>query len=507
MSRQRRALVSAFFTYCQWALSFGTGLVATRIVLDKLGIGTVGLWTAVSGMLGYAALSDLGVLTVLPWLVANADGRKDEEEIRRLTNSGFALGAVVGAIFAAVAGALWIASPWLLKASPAERELLFVPFVALVALTAIGSPLRAAEGVLQGLQDVKVVGSLTALQPLVNFGLVMSLLYRGQGLLGLALGAALPRLLAGLAFLWRLWRTRPQLFRGWGGVRRDQLNRLLGEGLGPWLGSLGWLMAFSTDAVILASLGFRDEVAVFAVTSRFGLTLMQLSWTLPDAGLVGLSQLWGEAPDRVGETVSVMARVYMLLAGGVVCAVLALNAVFVRVWVGADKHLFGGQPLNAMLAAAVLSLSVVHSVAVPAAVLGNRRRLGVVTALNGVVHIALARLLGAWLGLVGIALATAISGLITTLPVGLTLLPASIGWTRKRFVASALGTWWWRFVPLAALAGAVGWADGHLPQPAVIGLAALVGVAYLLAMRPLLQELPLDSKLRRALQAVRLVAR
>lgn len=503
MSRQRRALVSAFLTYCQWAASIGTSLVMARMVIRSLGEGTYGLWLAVSGLLGYAALSDLGLLSVLPWLVAAADGRKDQAEIRRLTSSGLAVGAAVGVFFTAVAGALWLAAPALLKASPQERALVFVPFAALVGLTALGYPLRAAMGVLQGLQDVTFVGALAAFQPLLNLGLVLVFLARGQGLLGLALGASLPPLLAGVAFSWRLRRQRPDLFREWEWLPRGRLLELLGGGLGSWLGSLGWQLAFSSDAVILAFLGAREAVTTFAITSRLGLMLMQLSWTLPDAGLVGLSQLHGEAPHRVGDVVAAMARLYLLLAGGVACAVLSLNAVFVRAWVGAS--LFGGQPLNAALAAAVLSLSLVHAVVVPVAVLGHRFKIGVVTAINGVAHVALALPLGASLGMVGIALATAISGLITTLPYGLTLLPATAGWTRARFVTSIIGPWLWRFAPLAALAATVGWADARLPAPAVIGLAALVGAGYLVAMRPLLRELPLGSRLRRALQAARLV--
>jgi len=505
MSRQRRALVSALLTYCQWVASVGAGLVMTRVVVRSLGEGTYGLWLAASGLLGYAALSDLGLLSVLPWLVAAADGRKDQDEIRRLTSSGLAVGASVGVLFTAVAGTLWIAAPALLKASPDERALVLIPFAALVGLTALGYPLRAATGVLQGLQDLTFVGALAAFLPILNLGFVLLFLARGQGLLGLALGASVPPLLTGLAYLGRLRRQRPDLFRGWEWLRRDRLAELLGGGLGAWLGSLGWQLAFSSDAVILAFLGAREAVTTFAITSRLGLTLMQLSWTLPDAGLVGLAQLHGEAPHRVGDVVAAMARLYLLLAGGVACAVLALNAVFVRAWMG--PSLFGGQPLNVALAAAVLSLSLVHAVAVPAAVLGNRLRLGIVTAVNGVAHVALAVPLGAWLGPTGIALATALAGLITTLPVGLALLPAAVGWTRARFVKSIIGAWLWRFLPLAALAAAVGWADARLPAPAVIALAALVGLGYLVAMRPLLQELPLGSRLRSALQAARLLPR
>src|SRR3954470_14121761 len=135
MSRQRRALISAFFTYCQWALGIGTSLVMARLVIRGLGEGSYGLWLAASGLLGYAALSDLGILSILPWLVAAADGRKDEAEMRRLTTTGLALGALVGVLFTGVAGALWVAAPALLKASPAERDLVLVPFATLVALT------------------------------------------------------------------------------------------------------------------------------------------------------------------------------------------------------------------------------------------------------------------------------------------------------------------------------------------------------------------------------------
>jgi hypothetical protein len=56
-------------------------------------------------------------------------------------------------------------------------------------------------------------------------------------------------------------------------------------------------------------------------------------------------------------------------------------------------------------------------------------------------------------------------------------------------------------------AAAVGWAGDRLPAPAVVGLAALVGAGYLLALRRLLQERPLGPKLKRAVQAARLVAR
>jgi hypothetical protein len=154
------------------------------------------------------------------------------------------------------------------------------------------------------------------------------------------------------------------------------------------------------------------------------MTLVHFVWILPDAALVGLAQLRAEgAHDRTRDVVLAVRRLNLILAGVVDCAVLASNAGFVRVWVGAD--LFSGAPLNALFAAnAVLIWLVVIS-----GIFGSRLKVGIVSVVNGLLHIVLASIWGRYIGAYGVCIATLVSGAVTALPVGLRLLQVNTGVT------------------------------------------------------------------------------
>ena len=113
---------------------------------------------------------------------------------------------------------------------------------------------------------------------------------------------------------------------------------------------------------------------------------------------------------------------------------LAANFGFVSAWVAGIST--GGAELNATIALGVVVLSVVHGLVVPVAVLGRRMTTGLVTLLNGAVHVVLAVAFGRVLGLTGVALATVVSALVTSIPVGLAMLTAE---TRLRLRDVAMG--------------------------------------------------------------------
>ena len=342
----------------------------------------------------------------------------------------------------------------------------------------------------------------------------MGLTLVGSGLYGIAVGAAVPGVLVGMAALGRTIARDRALLIGWPALRSSALRPIILSGTGQWLGSLGWQLASASDAVVLAYLGYRELVPVFVVTSRLGLTLMQLSWTLPDSTSVGLAQLKAEGQEqRTTDVIRSLLQFHLLAAGLVACGCLAANFGFVSAWVGQD--LYGGASLNATIALGVVALSVVHGLMVPVAVLGRRMTTGLVTLLNGAVHVVLAVAFGRVWGLTGVALATVVSALVTTIPVGLAMLTAE---TRLRLRDVAMGIvlpWLWRALPCAAVAAIAGWA---MMRPDVAGrignhgalLAGLVagtiaGGTYLLGMRRIMRELPFGPRLRRALGTLRLV--
>ncbi|WP_394832060.1 hypothetical protein LVJ94_36640 [Pendulispora rubella] len=502
MSRRANALIAAVFSYGQTAFAVLVGFAVTRVVVGSLGADRYGLWLATGALLGYATLADLGTFAVMPWLFAEADSQQDSTRMRSLVLHGLLAGVVSGALYVVLALVLWLAFPSLLHLTEADRAMLAGPLFVMVLGVAVSYPLRLFSTLCQGQQDFKFMGPFQLLQILASGLLAYVLVRLDCGLYAVGLAAAVPPFIPGMAAVHRALTRNRHLFRGWPRPSWREVKPILTSGTGTWLGALGWQLAFATDSVILASVGLRGDISSFAVTSRICFALMQLGWVIPDSACVGLAQLHAEGnAARTANVVRSILRVTLFLTGGVVCVSLSINAAFVSLWVGPE--LFGGARLNAIFGLDIVVLSVVHALVTTAAVLGHRMQVGLVTLVNGGFHIGLALLLGRWFGTSGVAAATAVSALGTSIPVGLYLLRHAMP---LRSIAADLAAWLLRLGPCATAAALLGWISlqPHLVPPGRFGALAIGGagaaissVAYVLAMRPMLRDLPLGDRVRR----------
>src|SRR6185369_8911788 len=130
------------------------------LTLHTLGARTYGLWLTVGEVLTYALMVDPGILHILPWMIAEADGSGDRGKLRSLVSNALAATILSGLGYFLVAAGGWFFLPDALKLTAADRALLGPPLALLVALTAVTYPLRLFRAVLLGLQDVAFVGGL-----------------------------------------------------------------------------------------------------------------------------------------------------------------------------------------------------------------------------------------------------------------------------------------------------------------------------------------------------------
>lgn len=501
MARTRKALVGSLLVYVQFAVGIAVALLSVPLVLDRLGARLYGIWLASGEALAYVALLDFGILGVLPWMVAVADGRRDRTEIRRLIVHGLAAGAIAGAAALAVGAGGWVL--FADRLSAADRAALAGPFALLVTLTAVSSPLWVFPAVLGGLQDTAFNGIAGVARILLNGALTIGLLVAGAGLYALAIGAVVPPIVVLIASVCRVAAVAPDLLRGWPRPSPRELWRLLREGLGGWLGAFGWRLVNAGHSVVIAYLGMPELVPVYACTSRVSQLLTQLSWVVPDSGAVGLAQLQGEGRrERVSQVVDAMLRLYVLLAGLVAAALLAFNPAFVTWWVG--PALFGGLTLNGLLAAGVFIAALAHGLSVVVSVLGDRLRIGLAVLAQGTLQVAIAVPLGRALGLNGVAIATLLAALLTVVPSGLWLLHRSTGvrarWLLRELVPALAARSW----PLVMAGAVVGmWTARHIWIAGAL-TAAIVAI-NLWALRPVYAELMLDDRVRRVLLRLRLL--
>jgi O-antigen/teichoic acid export membrane protein len=479
------------------------GFLVTPWVLRILGKDTWGLWAASGALLAYAGLADFGVLSVLQWVIADADGRKDHDRIRASLSSALPFACLTGVGYLLVACLLWQFYPDVLHLSPLDQSTLTGPVFVVVLLTAVTFPLRLFSVLLVGLQDATFLGVLGLIEVLQSSLLTFVLSWRGFGLYSLAIGMALPPVLSAVAMLIRANVSFRPLLRNWPKPTRTLMRSLGSDGVATWLGSLGFQLAVAADPIILAHWGLREAVSGFVLTSRLPTTLMHFGWILPNAALVGLAQLSAEGNQtRTREVVLAILRLHLILSGAVASAVLAANGGFIRVWVGAD--LFLGPTVNALMAGSVLMTSAMTAVLGTSCVWGKRMSAAIVIVANGSLHILVAPLLARKIGVAGVAAATVLSAALT-LPFGLRLLALQTGVKSREIVTQVVWPWVCRFTPLALIAYAIGRFSLGMSFALLTVACSAFGIAYLFWMKPLYIGVPLGPRLSGWLSKLRLL--
>jgi O-antigen/teichoic acid export membrane protein len=500
MTRTRKAIVTSGFGYLQFASAVVLGLFVTPIVLRQVDPRAYGLWLAAGELLGYLALADVGVFAVLPWTIAEAEGRRDRAEIRAFMSNGVAIGTGLAAVTVASVALVWFLAPGVVGLQPSDRAVIGGPLTVLVVATIVSAPLAVFNAVLIGIQDVTWVGSMAVARSVATAGLTVGLLAVGWGLMALSIGAATPMVLIAALNVVRLVRTEPLLLRDWPVPSFERIRLLVTQGVGGWLGAFGWRLSAMSASLVLAVTGRAEWIAIYVCTSKTTQLLQQVSWIVPDSALVGLSQVHGEGRrERRREVVEALLTLYLILAGAAALVVLAVNPSFVRWWVGGA--FYGGTILNVLLAAGLIVMSCAHAFAVLASALGRRRAIGAAGLLQGGVHLGLSVVLAVWVGLDGLAAAVIVSAGVTVLPIGLHTLGRAADEDPRRLAADIQG-WAWRAAPALMVAGAMGAANLTL----WMALAAVVPLelAYFWSTRSLYEDLPVPPRFKRLLSTIRL---
>jgi hypothetical protein len=272
MSRVRNALTAAVFSYIQTILGIVCALYLTRFLVHTLGQDLYGMWLATGALLGYAGLADLGVLSVMPWLFAEAEGARDLAKLRSLLAHGLAA-AFAGAMAVAVCLlALWGLVQHILHLSPADLRALRGPVLVGAAIGIFSYPLQLFMALRNGLQDFAFMGRWSLVQTVLAFLTVIVLTRAGGGLYGIAVGTAIPGLVMGTVALLRTVFRSPELLRDWPRLRWSVVRSITGAGAGAWMASAGVQLAFASDNVVIALVARRNLVPTFTVTSRVALT-------------------------------------------------------------------------------------------------------------------------------------------------------------------------------------------------------------------------------------------
>jgi O-antigen/teichoic acid export membrane protein len=489
-SRTRRFVGGVSVGYLHTAIVAAVGLWLTPFLLRHLGQHDFGLWLLAAQMLFYLALTDVGVVALLPREVAFATGRPGatlSDDLRRLVGETTTLVVWQMPFVALVGLSLW----WVVSV---RWPALAGPF-ALVALTFVLTfPLRILHAVLQGLQDLTFLGGAQLVAWASGTALTVALVRAGFGIEALAAGWVCTQFVGAALTLWRLTRRFP-------GVLPAQLSSLtaraarthLGRGMWISVSQIMQVLLNGTDLLIVGALLGPAAVVPYTCTGRLVALLGNQPQLFMQTALPALSELRvSTSRARMSEVSGSLSQLLLIVSGAIACVVLPVNARFVAWWVGPER--FAGDGLTVIL---VIGMLVRHwNVGAIYTLFSFRRerRIAITGTIDGLVGLLAMLVLVPHFGIVGAAVGSLVGNVMVSVPANLRALAREQGVSRSD-VLNPLRSWVVRFGALFLLAAV---AMALLPRRGLgwgILAAFVVATIYVVLMTPLLLKPPLGSML------------
>lgn len=484
MSRTHQFLGGLSLGLVGQALVIAGGLWLAPFLLHRMGAGEYGLWLIAMQLLAYLALVDLGAVALLPREVAAAAGAGEPGRAERIAGL---LGQAAGVLLWQLPVAL-VVCVGLYLALPAEWATLRPALLFALAGFVLLFPLRLFPALLQGLQDLRFLGTMQIAGWAAGFSLTVGLTVAGAGIRSLAIGwVATQAVICGGCAI-RAWHRHRAFLRA-GAVALSWRSARAWLGRSSWvaLSQLTTILLTGTELLVVGWLAGPAAAAAYACTAKLVTVLANLPNQVMNTAQPALASLRAsEAPARTAEVTSALTLLTMIFSGGIAAMVAAGNAGFIRWWVGPSYDL-GLAALALLLVNMLLrhwNLSAIYSLFA----FGRERRLMVVGAVDGVVTVLATAAAVYWVGPWAAALGSIAGAVAVGLPQNLSALKGEL---RGAAPQGKLWTWACRGLPLLALAGSAG-AVLDPARPALIAAVAAGSAAlYLLVVGPMVLRPPL----------------
>jgi O-antigen/teichoic acid export membrane protein len=393
--------------------TIGVTYVLTPFVIHTLGREGYGIWTAIVAMTGYISLLSLGVpmacVRYLAQHIAERDARKTNEAIGSCAGLYLMMSAV-----AVVAGAVLTVVFMLLYDIPdvLRRDTLLASGFMVVQVSAAFIGLLP-EGIFFAHHDFVIRNTIRLAGVLLRLGLTLGLLMISPSLVVLA-SIQLACLAFDVFVSWVLIHSRyPEVRISLRDFDRRMARRILSFSMYVLLLAAGARLCFETDALVIGAMLGVGSIPYYAVANSLIVYLMEFiiaiaAVVMPMTTRLSTEGRWDELRQtflkwsKVALSLSLMAGIFLMVLG----------PRFLGWWIDPSFEHPAGEVLQILMLSSLLFLPV-RGVALPVLMgLGKPRHATIAFLATGVMNLAISVALARPLGLVGVALGTAIPNVL-----------------------------------------------------------------------------------------------
>jgi O-antigen/teichoic acid export membrane protein len=399
-------------SWAMLAVNTVISFVLSPIVVHALGSVYYGVWSLLMQFTGYLWLFDFGVRESVIKYVAQYDASGEDDKLETTVRTAISVYALVTLAALLAVGVLSAALPYLFNipadAVPTARIAAFVTG-ATVAQSFLSN---VFVGVLMGLQRIYLVSRVGILFAIGRAVATIVLLRSGYGLVALAvLNLVLSLANAGLVVHYCRVFLPTLPFRPIRPVR-EEVVKILNYGKYVLLSNIGDKIVFATDAIVI---GMFLPIAALTPYAIAGTLINQMrSVVMAMAAVFNplTSSLRAAGDDQVVQRVLQTGAKGAMTAGLPLCiGFIMLGERFVTLWMGPEHAPMAGRVMTVLALGYIIGLPY-YTISGVLYGLGQHRIIAIMRVVEGAMNLALSIALVNTIGLVGVAVGTAVPHVI-----------------------------------------------------------------------------------------------
>jgi O-antigen/teichoic acid export membrane protein len=391
-------------------------IVTLPVMIHRLGSGYYGIWVLLYTFVGYFSFFDFGIGTSILRFASRLDGAEDVAALRRITAAALHLSIVVALIVVTITASIAYFVPEFLKIPASSVHLARILVLLMGVSVAIMFPARAAGSCLQGLQRFDLYNAGYIATTVLRGACIIAALYLGFGVLTIGIITVLAALFSLVFYLGALQFLDRNFFASWMVISYSHMRELVAFSSFVFIMSIGDYLRFQLDSVVIS------RYLTVALVTPFSVAATLMTFFMNALGSI-TSPLMSEQARLDGAGLYAASREFFLhgtkftasfaLLGGVL--LISHGKLLLQVWLG--QELVEAYPILVILTAAYVtdlgqgpSINLLRS-------RGRHQAMAYWTLLEGVANLVLSIILCRRMGVVGVALGTAIPMLVTKLVV------------------------------------------------------------------------------------------
>ena len=410
---QRRYLLSAVTNWLAFAAALLVAFFLSPYLIRTLGDSRYGVWIFVESILAYFTLFDLGIAACVVRFVAKHRASDDQLQLNRLVSSCLALFLGLGTFAFLIGFALTpFVAPTLAKSGIEQNEIIAFTLLMLGNL-ALTLPLSVFPSILDGLERFAAKSAVRILFLALRTTVTIVLMERQPSLLGLGIIFTIGNLAEHLVMALLCRAYLPRLRFAISHVDRATLKLVRGYSIDAFLAMIAGRVSVQSGVIVIGIFLSAPEITWFAIALRLVEFAKALSRSATATLTPAISSL-----ETTGDIAAIRrvlfnaTRWVLYLILPVHLGLIVFGQPFLRIWMGSSEYAERCYPVLVILSA-TLSLVVAQSVA--ARILYGMGRLRIfarAALLESLVNLALSMVLVRYLGIVGVAWASALPNLI-----------------------------------------------------------------------------------------------